>query len=311
MGKRKKKKKIIPAQAAISKHEDIALKVTAQFFKDEILPALNIGGEVVEILSTESIYLQLKLAYEDFNYLMADGSIAHFEFQSTDGGVKDLRRFRTYEAVTSYQYQTEVTTYVLYSGTIKNPVTELTEGINTYRVHPIIMQDKNADETIKGLRAKIEAGERLEKGDFLPLIFSPLMSGTLSQKERIVEAYGIVRDAKDVDDEVIQKVEAVLYIMADKFLDSVEMEQLKEEIKLTKLGQMLYHDGFKEGEARGMERGMERGIERGIERGEELGQQKMGKLIMILLQNHMEKDIEIVSSDKEAREEYYKRYGIE
>ena len=31
--------------------------------------------------------------------------------------------------------------------------------------------------------------------------------------------------------------------MADKFLDSKEMEQLKEEIKMTRLGKMLYDDG--------------------------------------------------------------------
>lgn len=41
------------------------------------------------------------------------------------------------------------------------------------------------------------------------------------------------------------KVEAVVYIMADKFLDSKEMEQLKEEIKMTRLGRMLYDDGAK------------------------------------------------------------------
>ena len=35
---------------------------------------------------------------------------------------------------------------------------------------------------------------------------------------------------------MIRKVEAVIYIMADKFLDSVEMEQLKKEIKMTRLG---------------------------------------------------------------------------
>ena len=35
----------------------------------------------------------------------------------------------------------------------------------------------------------------------------------------------------------------MIYIMADKFLDSKEMEQLKEEIKMTRLGKMLYDDG--------------------------------------------------------------------
>jgi len=38
--------------------------------------------------------------------------------------------------------------------------------------------------------------------------------------------------------------------MEDKFLDSAEMEQLKNEIEMTRLGRMLYDDGMAEGEKR-------------------------------------------------------------
>ena len=43
--------------------------------------------------------------------------------------------------------------------------------------------------------------------------------------------------------------------MADKFLESSEMERLKEEIKMTRLGQMLFYDGVTEGEVRGRAEG--------------------------------------------------------
>ena len=66
---------------------------------------------------------------------------------------------------------------------------------------------------------------------------------SLTLKERVSAAYDITRKATEVDAEIIRKVEAVIYIMADKFLDSREMEQLKEEIKMTRLGKMLYEDG--------------------------------------------------------------------
>lgn len=120
------------------------------------------------------------------------------------------------------------------------------------------------------------------------------MSGEMSQKERIVAAYEITRVAVSVDSDIIRKVEAVLYIMADKFLDSVEMEQLKEEIKMTRLGQMLYSDGFTEGRVQG----------------EACGEMKLSKLITILLKENMTKDIEVVTSDKNARERYYAKYDI-
>lgn len=36
--------------------------------------------------------------------------------------------------------------------------------------------------------------------------------------------------------------------MADKFLDSADMEEVKEAVRMTRLGQMLLEEGIKEGE---------------------------------------------------------------
>lgn len=114
--------KLIPKKVQeekISKHEDIALKVSAEFFKDEIMPILDIKGKVIGSLATESISLDLRKGYQDFRFLMEDESIKHFEFQSTNEGLIGLKRFRMYEAVISYENKKEVTTYVMFSGNIK------------------------------------------------------------------------------------------------------------------------------------------------------------------------------------------------
>lgn len=73
------------------------------------------------------MYLELKKLNQDFNLVMEDGTWKHFEFQSTNEGLEGLKRFRTYESASSYQYHVSITTYVLYSGTIKNPMTEFSE----------------------------------------------------------------------------------------------------------------------------------------------------------------------------------------
>ena len=240
--------KISETKEKISKHEDVALKATAEFFINEIMPALEIEGKVVASLATEGIVLNLKKGFQDFNFLMADDTIKHFEFQSTNEGLIGLKRFRMYEAVISYQNQRAVTTYVLFSGNIKRPMTEFKEGINTYKVVPIILRDKDADEILIRLRQKVDAGEPVNKADLLPLCLSPLMGGKMTHKERIMAAYDITRRATGVGVDVVQNVEAVLYIMADKFLESSEMKKLREEIKMTRLGQMLYNDWKEEGE---------------------------------------------------------------
>lgn len=46
---------------------------------------------------------------------------------------------------------------------------------------------------------------------------------------------------------MIDKIETVLYVMADKFLDAVEMEELTEVVGMTRLGQKLVNKGREEG----------------------------------------------------------------
>lgn len=255
------KEKKSPDVSIITQHEDAALKVMMQFFADEILPFLGIENKVVSAVPTESIYLELKKQYQDFNFVMEDGTWKHFEFQSTDGGIEDLKRFRSYESVASYTHGVEITTYVLYSGQIKNPVTEFTEGINTYRIIPIIMQDMNADQLLNELKEKAARKETITKTELVKLSLCPLMNGETSIKNRILAAYEITNEASDIAPYERQKIEAVIYIMADKFLDSMSMEEVEAAIKMTRLGQMLYKDGFDDGFNNGFDDGFIKGAD--------------------------------------------------
>lgn len=241
--------------SGIQQHEDAVLKICMQFFAEDLFPYLNIQGKVVSFAPTELVHLELQKLFQDFNFVMEDGSWKHFEFQSKNEGLDGLKRFRTYEAIASYQHKVTVETYVLFSGNIKNPMTEFTEGFNTYRVKPIIMQHKNADELLARLEQKQKNGEPITKADLIPLVLCPLMSGKTTQKERISKAYRITRNATEVKNDDAQKIEAMIYAMADKFLDAVDLEKLKEEIAMTRLGQMIWEDGVKAGEERGEARG--------------------------------------------------------
>ena len=79
------------------------------------------------------------------------------------------------------------------SGNIKNPMTEFTEGFNTYRIQPIIMQDYNADTLLNHLEEKQKSGKVITKEDLITLVLCPLMNGNTSIKDRINAAYRIIR----------------------------------------------------------------------------------------------------------------------
>ena len=231
----------------VGQHEDAVLKTSMQFFADELLPYFNIKGKVVSFAPTELVHLELQKLFQDFNFVMEDGTWKHFEFQSTNEGLNGLKRFRAYESFTSYHHKVAVETYVLFSGNIKKPMIEFTEGFNTYKVQPIIMQNDNADEFLAKLEQKQNDGEIITKEDLIPLVLCPIMGGNLSTKDRINRAYRIIRKTSEIKKEDIAKMEAMLYAMADKFLDAVDLEKLKEEMAMTRLGQMIWEDGRADG----------------------------------------------------------------
>lgn len=233
--------------------EDAALKTMAQFFSEELFPYFQIEGEVDHIGPTETIHLEIKKFYQDFNLVMKDGSWTHFEFQSSNQkALENLKRFWAYEALTTYQHNVVVRTYVLFSGNIKQPITEFTSGFNTYRVHPIIMKGHRCEDVFDNIYHKLKHSIPLTKEDFVPLTLCPLMGGDLPQKDRIQKAIHIIHNAEHIVPNA-NKIEAVIYAMASKFLDNEELNQIKEEIKMTELGAIIYNDGIADGIAQGIE----------------------------------------------------------
>ena len=292
--------------SAVQQHEDAALKTSMQFFAKELLPYFNIEGDVVAFAPTELIQLDISRLFQDFNLVMKDGSWKHFEFQSKNEGKIGLKRFRAYEAMSSYQNKVAVTTYVLYSGNIKNPMTEFTEGVNRYRICPIIMRGQNSDMLSAGIRQRLDAGEEITKEMLVPLTLCPLMGGEMTQKDRIMAAFDILRRVPEVDAAELRKIEAVVYAMADKFLESKELEEIMEAVRMTKLGQMLVDKGIQEG----IEQGIEQGIERGIERGEIQMFQKYNRLILKLAEDGKSGLLEEAAGDPKKMEQLFKVYGL-
>lgn len=231
--------------------EDMILKSAVTYFGEVLLPYLGIDYEVKGIAPTELVYLEVKGMIEDFTYIVSDRSWIHLEFESDKVTEKDLRRFRGYEAVTGYTYQVSVTTIVICSAKAVEILSELHEGINTYRVVPVRLKDWDADQLYDQLKQKQQAGESIDRKDVIPVLLAPLMSGNMPEKERFIEGNRLLQTSAEITADEGAKMQAVLYALAVKFLDPKDLEEVKEEFSMTLLGQMLVNDG----------------IERGIEKG--------------------------------------------
>lgn len=274
-----------------SKHEDAIMKMGFHYFRDTIFKLLGIDHNYVDIGPTELVELTIHSLYMDFTFLTTSGTYVHIEFQTTDGGTKDLRRFHAYEAVLAHESGKNVITYVIYSGGIKKTKTELDCGAYTYRIMPIYMTSRDAEEVFRRLSEKKEQGEEFTERDYAELSLTPLMSSALSRKETLKEALLL---AKTGDSVTAQKSIAILYALADKFLDNCDLDEIREVTAMTRLGQMLYDDGFKKGE------------EKGFENGCQSERQNMTKLTRILLEENRLEDLKRATEDKEFLEQLMK-----
>ncbi len=100
-------------------YEDLIMKRAMDLFAEEGLKFFGINKKVKELGPTELVVLETKNMFMDYTFLMEDDTFIHFEFQTTNKGKTDLRRFRAYEALLSHQTGKDVITYVVYSVNIK------------------------------------------------------------------------------------------------------------------------------------------------------------------------------------------------
>lgn len=231
-----------------NKQEDAIMKMGFEFFRDTILKTLGIPYEFVSTGFTELVDLNIQTLYMDFTFLTTEDFYIHLEFQTIDKGISDLQRFHAYDAVYSHKTGKKVITYVIYSDGIKKTRAELDCGLYTYRVNPIYLQDKNADFVFRRLKEKQKNGEFLSEADFSNLCLTPLMSGNMSKKKTIKEAMLLARQSSSA---AAEKTTAMLYALADKFLDNEELEEIKEVVRMTRLGQMLLDEGMQYGKDAG------------------------------------------------------------
>lgn len=265
--------------------EDVVFKTAGEYFGKEALSFFRIPQKMRRVMPTEKIHLEVRRMYEDFNIEMENGEIYHFEFESDPIQKRDLRRFRQYEAVTGCLYQKDVVTYVICTAGARPTLSQFRTGINTYRVRTIRTNRRSADNLYRRLE-KISP-EDIGKDDLLAVAFSPLMNGKMPIKERIRRGFLYLdKKNRNVGDEERKKMQAMLYMLATKFLGRNELAEIKEEFSMTVLGQMLMDDGIQKGEG------------------------LFADLVDRLFRDGRMEEAGLAAKDTNVRKELYREYGL-
>lgn len=294
-----------------NKYEDVIMKMVHEYFGAAVLPFLGIHEPISGYGPTEISALSVTKLYMDFTFQTVSGGYLHLEFQTTDGKAQDLRRFHAYEALLHYQTGKDVTTYVIFTGGITNAVCEDQCGINTYRILPVYMSSRDADAILAELKQKTADGTPLCDEDLVKLALIPVMHSQYSHKERIMKAVNILKTGTG---EKVNQVTAVLYAFAEKFVtDPIELQQLKEVMLMTRLGQMLFDDGLEQGREQGLQQGLQQGLEEGLESGLAQGReelQRINRLNAMLLDEGRVGDLKRAFTDSDYQQQLLKEYHL-
>ncbi len=144
------------------------------------------------------------------------------------------------------------------------------------------------------------------------------MGGTMPLKDRVRAAFDITGKAEGINTEDIAKIEAMVFIMADKFLDRIEMEEIREGLRMTRLGEMLVELGKEEGltvgRAEGLIAGREEGLtlgrEEGLTAGRGEGIDRVNRLNDRLIREKRYADLERATKDKAYQKHLFEEYSI-
>ena len=82
-------------------------------------------------------------------------------------------------------------------------------------------------------------------------------------------------------------MEAVLYVLAAKFLKTEQLKEIKEMMNMTVLGEMIMQDGIEIGEARG------------IKLGEARGKDSVNRLNAVLIEQNRLDDLKRATEDRD------------
>lgn len=190
-----------------------------------------------------------------------------------------------------------VITYVICSSKVRKLKDSMREGINTYKVRVIRLKNESADKVLENLSESPK--RKIKRKDMIPLLFTPLMSGEQKMQWRVIESIRILKKAEKMfSEQEIRKMEAILYILAAKFLSEDELKLIKEEIAMTKLGQMIWDDA------------VNKGREEWERIGREEGEKRYSRLILLLNQDNRTDLIVKAASDPEYRNALYREYHI-
>lgn len=160
-------------------------------------------------------------------YLLEDDTLIHLEFQTTKKK-EDIYRFMVSDAVLAYKERKPVRTIVIYSADIVNAASYLDIGSITDTVDTFYMIAFDGDVIYNELVGTVNHHEKLSKQDLMSIVLLSIMKSKDDKLTRIKNCIDLSKKIGDTTE--LMQVQAMLYLMAEKFVSKTDLEIVKEMI---------------------------------------------------------------------------------
>lgn len=288
-------------------NKDITAKILAEALKGKSLAVLGLPGlRIADSLPTNLPVIESNELRLDHLFVLEDGSVAIMDYESEfdrENFVKYLnyiaRVLRRYAKQGHLSKLRQLKMVVIYTADVKKDEAEAVYDLGgvLLRVEQAFLLNFDTERIVKELTDAIQLKEVLSEEELIELMLLPLTVKGKAEKQPMIEA--AVNLAKNLPDRS-QSLQALAGILtfSDKVIDRDYREQIKEEMRMTQIGQML------------IEEGMEKGMEKGIEKGREAGQERVNRLNSILAKQNRAEDIIRAAGDRKWQETLFKEFGI-
>ncbi|WP_130860579.1 transcriptional regulator [Gracilibacillus phocaeensis] len=223
-------------------NKDILLRFLSDFYKDVTLDVFGLEDmpKIKGLLPNDFPEITADDARSDTFFELDDSSILMLEYESNTRFVENHLKYMRYAHRMSQRFlQKEkqirhLHVVVVYTSDVEKVSDGLDIGDVSISSTPILLSDYNGDTIMEQIGEKMEAGKPLTHEELFQFSLVPLMHSVRKRNELIQAS---VELAKRMDNEQNQvQVIAGILTATDKFIDDTYAKQVKEWLRMTKVG---------------------------------------------------------------------------
>lgn len=284
-------------------NKDITAKILAEALKGKSLAALGLPElRITDSLPTNLPAIESNELRLEHLFVLEDGVVAIMDYESEyerGNYIKYLnyiaRVLKRYARQGELPKLRQIKMVVIYTADVTKDEVEAIYDLGgvCLRVDQAFLLNLDTEQILRELTDAIRIKETLSEEELIELMVLPLTVKGRAEKQPMIEV--AVNLAKGLPDRK-QSLQALAGILtfSDKVIERNYREQIKKEMRMTQIGQML----------------IEEGLERGLEKGLEEGQERVNRLNWALAKQNRSEDIIKAAGDKEWQKKLFEEFGL-